>query len=155
MSDSADKDYQGELRTLTRVSRQHQDGSWHTHELEIRTAKPPGMEYDEAAALQFQAEERILKMLVGVENPDPGPALGLSGPAAAPEDPLAAMLNKVEWKLYHPPHRAGWIFTDKAPKALADILEKGPASIGLFSYKFSGPSEAPKRFVSRAPLEEA
>ncbi len=63
-------------------------------------------------------------------------------------------LEKLPWTLYRQGHRSGWVFSDKAPKSLTDQLEKGPVAIGQFSYKFSGPEEKLKLFVSRTPVKE-
>ena len=69
-----------------------------------------------------------------------------------PLDPTE--LERLEWRPYKEGHRAAWIFTDKTPKPLTDQLEKGPVTLGEFTYKFSGPAENPKMFVSRAPVKE-
>jgi hypothetical protein len=66
-----------------------------------------------------------------------------------------AELDKLEWRLYKPPHRAGWTFADRAPKSLVDLLEKGSVTIGEFSYKLSGPAEQPKLFVARSPIKDS
>ncbi len=68
--------------------------------------------------------------------------------------PLALDFEKLEWKLYRPPHRAGWVFADKAPRTLVEALEKGPVELGDFRYRFSGPEEQPKLFVTRSPLKD-
>ncbi len=68
----------------------------------------------------------------------------------------AQALDPLPWKLYREGHRAGWIFTEKAPKPLVDRLDEEGKSIviGDFRYRFSGPEEQPRLFVSRVPLAE-
>jgi hypothetical protein len=65
----------------------------------------------------------------------------------------SAEIERLEWKPYHEGHSAGWIFTDKAPASLTELLEKGPVTVGSFTYKYSGPEEKPRLFVSRAPVK--
>ncbi len=66
----------------------------------------------------------------------------------------ASELDRLAWTPYREGHGAGWIFTDKAPRALTEALEKAPVTLGRFSYKYSGPEEKPKLFISRAPVKE-
>jgi hypothetical protein len=78
-------------------------------------------------------------------------------PAEQPKPKLTldpAEIERLEWKPYHEGHSAGWIFTDKAPRTLTEALEKGPVTLGQFTYKYSGPEEKPKLFVSRGPMKE-
>lgn len=63
-------------------------------------------------------------------------------------------LDRLEWKAYREGHSAGWIFADKVPRTLVETLEKGPTTIGQFTYNYSGPEEKPKLFVSRTPGKE-
>ena len=71
-----------------------------------------------------------------------------------PQSLSVEALEKLEWRLYKSGHRASWIFADKAPRALLETLAKGGVELGQFHYKFSGPSESPKLFVSRTPLKD-
>lgn len=80
-----------------------------------------------------------------------------SSPQPNAGDQLTAQgLDQLPWKLYREAHRAGWIFTDKAPRALVERLEREakPLVVGESRYRFSGPEENPKLFVSRVPVKE-
>jgi hypothetical protein len=66
----------------------------------------------------------------------------------------AEEIDQLPWKLYKEGHRAAWIFANKAPVRLLELLDKGPVEIGEFAYRFSGPLDDPKKFVSRAPVHE-
>ena len=73
----------------------------------------------------------------------------------SPSIPNPQELDRLDWRLYKEGHRAGWIFSNRAPRSLATILEKqDQISIGSFSYRFSGPSDKPRLFVSRVPTED-
>jgi len=53
-----------------------------------------------------------------------------------------------------PGHHPAWAFTSEMPAGLIELLAEGPVAIGQPSYKFSGPEEKPRLFVSRAPVKE-
>jgi len=83
--------------------------------------------------------------------------IAVKAPAEAPQPDLdLEALEQLPWKPYREGHRAGWIFAEKAPTVLIDWLEREgkPFVIGEFRYRFSGPEENPKLFVSRAPVKE-
>jgi hypothetical protein len=66
----------------------------------------------------------------------------------------AEEVEKLPWKQYKEGHRAAWIFANKAPVRLLELLDKGPVEIEEFTYRFSGPLDDAKKFVSRAPSEK-
>ncbi len=64
-------------------------------------------------------------------------------------------MENLDWKLYRQGHRAGWIFAGKAPKILTEELDKKTQiTAGEFTYRYSGPADRPKLFVSRTPVKE-
>ncbi len=76
-------------------------------------------------------------------------------PSGEPKPSLdPAQVEGLAWTPYREGHTAGWVFTDKAPKPLVELLEKGPVTLGRFSYKYSGPEEKPRLFVSRTPAKD-
>ncbi len=70
--------------------------------------------------------------------------------------PTAEELEKLPWKLYKPPHRAGWIFSNlPETQGLVEAIKlsaKGEVEISEFSYRLSGPEEDRRMFVSRKPI---
>jgi hypothetical protein len=115
-------------------------------------------ETDLPSGLTVQDAERDLSKTLEELLAEEKKGLQSTGPAQPPgENQLTAQaLDQLPWKLYREGHRAGWIFTEKTPKPLVDRLEQEGKSIviGDFRYRFSGPDEQPKLFVSRAPVEE-
>jgi hypothetical protein len=115
-------------------------------------------ETDLPSGLTVQDAERDLSRTLEELLAEEKKRIQSTGPAQPPgENQLTAQaLDRLPWKLYREGHRAGWIFTEKAPKPLVDRLEQEDKSIviGDFRYRFSGPDEQPKLFVSRAPVEE-
>ena len=77
-------------------------------------------------------------------------------PPPTTDQASAEALDQLPWKLYREGHLAGWVFAEKAPKALLDRLEREakPIAIGEYRYRFSGPQESPKLFIARAPAKE-
>ncbi len=139
------------IRVLVRLSRPQSDGTWETHEAEHDTPRPSGVTVEDAIVLELEVLEKAVKNNLPVSQPKPSSPGKPSQAAISISD---AELAKLEWKPYREGHSAAWIFTDKAPRTLVDQLEKGPVTIGQFTYKFSGPEEKPKLFVSRAPVKE-
>lgn len=78
-------------------------------------------------------------------------------PEAAEEQLTPQTLDQLAWKPYREGSREGWIFTDKAPKPLVERLEKEetPLVISGMQYRFSGPEEQPRLFISRTPIKES
>ncbi len=122
------------VRVLVRLSRPQSDGSWETREAEHETVRPSGVTVEEAVKLELEVLDRALRNTI--------PSASQPEKAKPSLDP--GELDRLEWKLYHPPHRAGWTFADKAPRTLLESLETGPLTLGDFSYKFSGPTEQPR-----------
>ncbi len=133
------------IRVLARVSRPQADGAWETREAEHETLRPSGVTVEDAVRSELEVLERSLRASL-----PPG-----LQPTIQPDPQVnPAELERLEWRLYKPPHSAGWIFADKAPRTLIEQLENGPVTLDKFSYKFSGPEEKPRLFVSRAPVKE-
>jgi hypothetical protein len=68
-----------------------------------------------------------------------------------------AELDKLPWKPYREGHRAAWIFSNQqGAKKLAEAIRassNGKVEIGDLAYRFSGPKEDRKLFISRNPLK--
>ncbi len=132
------------VRTLSRTRKEGED--YRKDIATIETDLPPGMDVPEA----FDRLEATLETHLKIEK-----ILGEAKPSPEPKPILdPGELDKLSWTAYREGHSAGWIFTDKAPRALAELLEKGPLTLGRFTYKFSGPEEKPRLFISRAPVKE-
>jgi hypothetical protein len=68
-----------------------------------------------------------------------------------------AELEKLPWKPYQEGHRAAWIFSNQqGAEKLAESIRQssdGKVIVSELSYRFSGPKEDRKMFISRAPLK--
>ncbi len=126
------------VRTLSRTRKEGED--YRKDIATIGTDLPPGI--DVLESLDWLA--RTLEAHLSSQKPS-----GESKPSLDP-----GQVEGLAWTPYREGHTAGWIFTDKAPKPLVELLERGPVTLGRFSYKHSGPEEKPKLFVSRAPVKE-
>jgi hypothetical protein len=78
-----------------------------------------------------------------------------TAPETAKEALDPAELDKLPWKPYREGHRAAWIFsnTEGAEKLVEALKEKGKLEIDEYAYRFSGPKDDPKRFISRNPTK--
>ncbi len=134
------------VRTLSRTRKEGED--YRKDIATIETDLPPGMDVPEA----FDRLEATLEAHLKI-----GKALGQAKSSPEPKSVLDPReLDKLDWRLYHPPHRAGWTFSDRAPRSLVELLEKqGSADIGEFHYKLSGPAEQPRLFVARTPIKDS
>ena len=69
----------------------------------------------------------------------------------------SAELEKLPWKPYQEGHRAAWIFSNQqGAEKLAEAIRQssnGKVIVGEFTYRFSGPKEDRKMFISRTPLK--
>ncbi len=140
-ADSGEKGSGLNVRLVRTLSRTRKEGEDYRKDIAtIETDLPP----DTDALEGLDRLKATLEAHLGPQKPSPEPKPSLN----------AAEIERLEWKPYHEGHTAGWIFTDKAPGGLTEALEQGPVILGRFTYKYSGPEEKPRLFVSRAPVKE-
>jgi len=68
-----------------------------------------------------------------------------------PQSPLSTDLRPLRDQDYSD-YRSGngaWTFSEKLPIEILELLKKGPVNSDGYTYKLSGPADAPTKFVSR------
>ena len=74
--------------------------------------------------------------------------------------PTEAEIDRLPWKPYREGHGAGWIFRNlespvaKQLNSHMEAEEKMPVTLGKYCYRFSGPEDNPRMFISRVPAEK-
>jgi len=114
-----------------------------------------GLNEATAQAIREWLNTAVVAIAPESQRPEPTP----TRPELKP--PAEAEIERLPWRPYHEGHSAGWVFQNledpgaKQLNAYLEAQEKLPATIGKYRYRFSGPEDNPRMFISRAPVEKA